>query len=131
MQKISETRRKIDEFCGTYGKYAPDAYEFVTKCVIAQVNSLDAVRHLSAREVIRYIADQLDDRFGILAGNVLEEWKIKTASDIGEIVFDLISLQILSASADDRRADFDIDFPLVSCHRERTTFVRLEIPQID
>ena len=134
MQKNHETRRKIEEFCEQNGKYAPDAYEFVTNCVVSQVNSLTEARHLSALELLEGIAKQLKDSFGFLAGEILECWQIKTASDIGEIVFDLIGMNILSASPDDRRSDFDIDYPLtmpIEPYKLRKSNTTLEIPQID
>lgn len=134
MQKIHETRHKIEKFCAESGKYAPDAYEFVTNCVIAQVNALTSARHLSAQELLQGLVQQLEEDFGFLTASILEYWQIKTASDIGEIVFDLIELKILSASEDDKRSDFDIDFPLhtvSSAYQTRKSNAKLEIPQID
>ena len=131
MQNISDTRRKINDFCSKSGKYAPDAYEFITSCVIEQVNALDKVRHLSAEELLRGLKKQLQDNFGFLACNVLENWNIKTASDIGEIVFDLIGLNILSASEDDKRSDFELGMPLTDPQPRRKTDLKMEIPQID
>ncbi|MBR2357338.1 MAG: hypothetical protein IKA65_04865 [Lentisphaeria bacterium] len=132
MQNMSETRRKINEFYERSGKYAPDAYEFVTGAVIEQVNRLDPPRHLSALEVLQGLKKQLADEFGILTALILESWNIQSASDIGEIVFDLINLQILSASAEDKRSDFDVEFKLVDQpRRRRKKRLDLEIPEID
>lgn len=132
MQNMSETRRKINEFYERSGKYAPDAYEFVTGAVIEQVNRLDPPRHLSALEVLQGLKKQLTDEFGILTALILESWNIQSASDIGEIVFDLINLQILSASAEDKRSDFDVEFKLVDQpRRRRKKRLDLEIPEID
>ena len=111
MQKLSETRRKINTFCGESGKYQPDAYEFITDCVINRISALSTARHLTALELLQALRKQLDVHFGALTGLILEEWKIHSASDIGEIVFDLIDLNILSAADDDKRSDFDIDYP--------------------
>lgn len=132
MKKYSETRRKIDDFYHQNGKYAPDAYEFITDCVIRQVSDLDVPRHLSARELLQKLRTQIQSAFGFMSATVLQEWKISSASDIGEIVFDLIQLGILSASEEDQRSDFDIDFdllPLPPAHI-RPLSVQ-EIPQID
>ena len=65
------------------------------------------------------------------AANVLEAWDINTASDIGEIVFDLIDLNILSAADDDKRSDFDIALALTDPVHIRKTTPQMEIPQID
>ena len=131
MQNISETRRKINEFCQHSGKFPPDAYEFITSCVIEQINNLEEIRHLSAEELLAGLKKQLQDKFGFLAGNVLDLWNIKSASDIGEIIFDLIHINILSAADDDKQSDFEINFPLTEQVRSRKREHILEIPQID
>ena len=131
MQKLSETRRKINTFCGESGKYHPDAYEFITDCVINRISALSTARHLTALELLQALRKQLDVHFGALTGLILEEWKIHSASDIGEIVFDLISMQILSASAEDKRSDFDVEFALLPPVMPRKTIKISEIPQID
>ena len=131
MLNSSETRRKIDNFCAQTGKYHPDAYEFITSSVIEQVNSLEKARHLSATELLNGLKKQLHRNFGFLASNVLESWNIKTPSDIGEIVFDLIALNILSASDDDKRSDFDIIMALTDPKPVRKIAPQMEIPQID
>lgn len=131
MQNSTETRRKINEFCSQTGKYHPDAYEFITSCVIEQVNALAEVRHLSAGELLCGLKKQLYSNFGFLADNVLEAWEIKNASDVGEIVFDLIGLNILSASAEDKRSDFEIDLLLTDPPRLKKNDPQMEIPQID
>ena len=131
MSNKSESRRKIEEHCFASGKYTPDAYEFITRSVIDQVSSLSAPRHLSAREVLQGVQDQLTDSFGFLTVEILRDWKIRTASDIGEIIFDLIALGILAASEDDKRSDFDIDFSLLPPPPLRECSAQLEVPQID
>lgn len=131
MQNKSITQLKISEYCARCGKYPPDAYEFVTDCVIRQVNSQAAPRHLTALELLQGLSKQLEAEFGLLAGEVLKNWQIKTASDIGEIVFDLIKLNILSASADDRREDFDIEFSFHTAPSFRNKHCNREIPKID
>ncbi|MBE6366764.1 MAG: hypothetical protein E7052_02495 [Lentisphaerae bacterium] len=133
MEKYSESRRKIEAFCRRNNKYSPDAYEFVTDCVISQVNGLAAPRHLNARELLEGFRQQLQESFGFLSAAILQDWQLFTASDVGEIVFDLISLGILSASAEDQRSDFDIDFVLLppGTPIQLTNFSAQEIPQID
>ena len=124
-------RRVIREYCEQTGKYAPDAYEFVTTGVIEQVEALDTPRHLSALEVLQNLRSRLDAEFGLLMPAVLERWQIRTASDIGEIVFDLIKMNILSASADDKRSDFDVDFNLQTTEKTVRKSLPVEVPKID
>ena len=131
MQNISETRRKINEFCQHSGKFHPDAYEFITACVIEQINNLEQIRHLSAEELLGGLKKQLQQKFGFLAGNVLDLWNIRSSADIGEIVFDLIHINILSAADDDKISDFDINFDLIDPATPSNHKHFPEIPQID
>ena len=131
MQNISENRRKINDFCAQTGKYQPDAYEFITECVVQQVNSMAAARHLSAREVIEGVVKSCRREFGIVSTMVLKKWGIAQAADIGEIVYDLIAMNILSASPDDKRSDFNIDYPLFPAKGNIKNFSAAEIPKID
>lgn len=130
MPQKNENRHKIEEHCLVSGKYTPDAYEFITASVISQVRQLTEHRHLSAAEVLSGINRKLNEDFGFLAPEILKEWRIRSASDIGEIIFDLIELGILAASEDDKRSDFDIDFSLLPPMIKRTA-ARMEAPQID
>ena len=133
MENITETRRKINEFCNRTGKYAPDAYEFVTSCVVEQSGRMNPPRHLSALEVVQGIQKKLSAEFGCLAGEVTEYWQMQTSNDVGEIVFDLIDLQILNASEDDKRSDFDLDMPLVETPQKNFRYKTksdMEIPKI-
>lgn len=133
MQNYSDTRRRIEDFCQQRNKYKPDAYEFVTQSVTGQVNRLQKPRHLSALEVLQGMQSDLKEQFGPLAPVVIDEWQIKTASDIGEIVFDLITMNILSASPEDKRSDFDIDFTFFPprTSTRQASCINMEIPKID
>ena len=131
MQNISDTRRKINEFCQQSGKFPPDAYEFITACVIEQINRLEKIRHLSAEELLSGLKVQLKQKFGFLAADVLNEWNIKTAADVGEIIFDLIHINILSAADDDKLSDFEINFCLTDQISIRKFEHIPEIPKID
>jgi uncharacterized repeat protein (TIGR04138 family) len=132
MSEVSKMRRMIiQDFFDQHGKYAPDAYEFVTRAVIEQVDALEQHRHLTALEVLQNLRRQLDAEFGWLASAVLAEWKINCASDIGEIIYDLIEMHILSAAEDDKRSDFDIDFNLQEQNPYRKVSAPAEVPKID
>jgi uncharacterized repeat protein (TIGR04138 family) len=54
-------------------------------------------------------------RFGMLARDVLEDWGIRSSSDVGDIVYSLIESGDLKRSPTDSRADFDnvLDFDRV------------------
>jgi len=131
MSHTPQNRSKINDFCARTGKYTPDAYEFITGSVIQTVNALEQPRHLTAVEVLDAVSSHFCENYGILAPLIAETWGIKHPSDIGEIIFDLIGMQILSASSDDKRSDFNISKSLFPESKKHSLNVELEIPKID
>ena len=101
--------KKIRELLKTDSRYAPDAYSFVSNAVTFTVSRLPEHRHVNAKELILGLREYAENQFGVLAPEVLESWGISTASDIGNLVYNLISVSILSASPGDQRSDFEID----------------------
>ena len=102
---------KVKELTRADSRYSADAYRFVTEAVTFSVNRLEAHRHVTARELMAGIRDYSVQEYGVLAHEVLTSWGLTTASDVGEIVYKLINVELLSASPGDKRSDFDIDFP--------------------
>lgn len=92
--------------------YSRDAYEFVSKAIKLAINRLDTSRHLSAYEVLQACRELALAEYAFLANEVLQSWGIHQPSDIGEIVFQMISHGILSASENDKLSDFDVSFEL-------------------
>lgn len=107
----SEFERKIQDLVVADPRYDAEAYRFVSAAVNFTVGRLKEHRHVSARELLDGAVEFACREFGALAGEVLREWGIRTASDLGEIVYLLIGVGLLSASPEDRREDFDAPFP--------------------
>lgn len=93
-------------------RFAEEAYAFVANAVTFTVGRLPAHRHVSALELLGGVRDYAREEFGVLAYEVLYEWGIRSASDVGRIVYLLIGSGLLSASKDDAPEDFDIEFKL-------------------
>lgn len=92
--------------------YPADAYTFVREAVNFAVQNVGEVRHVSALELLENCKLYAQEQYGFLAGTVLRNWNIKSADDIGNIVFELIEIGKLSASPGDSREDFSVDFDL-------------------
>ena len=123
--------RKIREVLKTDSRYAADAYSFVSNAVTFTVNRLPEHRHVNAKELILGLREYAENQFGVLAADVLESWGISTAPDIGNLVYNLISVSILSASPGDQRSDFDIDLsPLPQLSAESPS-ENISLPKID
>ena len=98
-------------------RYTPEAYYFVSEAVNYTVAKLDAHRHVSARELLEGAKSFAAGKYGVVSGLVLESWGLRSAKDLGQVVYLLIDEGVLSASEDDRIEDFNIEFSF-----ENTTF---------
>jgi uncharacterized repeat protein (TIGR04138 family) len=94
-------------------RYAREAYGFVVAALSATVQALPAerradaaARHLGGRELVAGIVRLARHEFGSLAPMVFREWGVAGTEDIGEIVFELVGCQQLSARPEDTMDDF-------------------------
>jgi uncharacterized repeat protein (TIGR04138 family) len=67
----------------------------------------EASGHVTGKQVCHAARRLALRQFGLMAVPVLEQWGLRTTSDIGEIVFNLIASGDLDKTPDDRRSDFD------------------------
>jgi uncharacterized repeat protein (TIGR04138 family) len=65
------------------------------------------VRHISGQDLCHALRQLAHEKYGYLARLVLASWGIRSTSDFGEIVYNLIRIGKMSKSAGDRREDFD------------------------
>ena len=98
--------------------YRADAYRFVAEAVNYTVGKLPAHRHVTALELLKGAREMAINEYGAVAHEVLREFGIKSASDVGKIVYLLISVNLLSSSEEDSPEDFDIDFEPVPAIEE-------------
>ena len=91
-------------------RYTPEAYCFVSEAVNYTVAKLDAHRHVSALELLEGAKAFAAGKYGVVSDLVLESWGLKTAKDLGQVVYLLIGEGILSASPDDDIEDFNVEF---------------------
>lgn len=94
-------------------RYRPDAYEFVSDAVSYTIRSLQREnlsrenRHVSGSELIRGIVRYAENQFGPLAWEVLRDWGITTGSAVGDVVYNMIEVGLLTAGKNDAREDFN------------------------
>ena len=62
------------------------------------------------------------EQFGPLAPDVLEDWGIAEGRDIGNIVYNMIRVELLSASPEDSRSDFN-------CYPDIPGFLRRKLDE--
>ncbi|GIW90537.1 MAG: hypothetical protein KatS3mg109_0969 [Pirellulaceae bacterium] len=64
-------------------------------------------RHVTGQELCEAVRLYAMEQFGLLARLVLAHWGIRSTSDIGDVVYDLIAIGEMKKSDTDRREDFD------------------------
>jgi uncharacterized repeat protein (TIGR04138 family) len=63
--------------------------------------------HVNGRELCSAVRKLALRQYGLLGGTVLAHWGVRSTSDIGEIVYDLIAAGDLEKTPNDARSDFD------------------------
>lgn len=63
--------------------------------------------HVSGQELCEAIRQFALEQYGLVAQCVLAEWGVHSTSDFGEIVFNLIEIQKMKKTDQDRREDFN------------------------
>jgi|SRR5262245_53969834 len=103
----------VDRIRDTDPRFRREAYGFVMLALGIAAEALpperraDPVRrHLTALELLQGMVTLAQREFGPMAPTVFREWGIHTSADVGELVFQLVENQHLSARPEDRREDF-------------------------
>jgi uncharacterized repeat protein (TIGR04138 family) len=76
-----------------------------------------ASRHVTGRELCEGVRRLALEQYGLMALTVLALWGIRTTSDIGEVVYNLITSGDLEKTPSDARADFDNVFDFEAAFR--------------
>jgi uncharacterized repeat protein (TIGR04138 family) len=63
--------------------------------------------HVSGRTLCEAVRKQALRQYGLLGATVLNHWGVRSTSDIGDIVYNLIAAGDLEKTPSDSRADFD------------------------
>lgn len=64
-------------------------------------------RHVSGQELCEAMRQYAHEQYGYMAKSVLNHWSIYSTGDFGEIVFNLIEIEQMRKTPNDRREDFD------------------------
>lgn len=114
-----EFQKALDVIVAKDARFDPAAYLFVSGALTETAKRLGRSRkasvkqrHISGQELAEGAADFAAEQFGPLAYSVLREWGVKTTRDIGDIVFNLISVGIFSKTEEDSIEDFNNVFDL-------------------
>ncbi len=64
-------------------------------------------RHLTGQQLCEAIRLFALEQYGLMAKSVLNSWGVTKTGDFGEIVYNLIALNLMRKTESDRREDFD------------------------
>ena len=103
-EKIQTVRRRDRRFSRHAYYFVLDALDY-TMTHFGRDKLTGEDRHVGGRELLIGIKDYAAEQFGPMAAMVFERWGVRAAADFGEIVFNLISADLLQKTADDRKED--------------------------
>ena len=122
MQEINFDE-KVEMILAKDSRYAGDAYAFVRESLdFTQKNigkeNRGQVRHITGQELLDGIRQFALNQFGPMAVTVLEEWGIHNSRDFGEIVFNMVEIELLAKTEKDNRDDFNNGYNFTDAFRK-------------
>ena len=103
----------VKRIVGNDKRYNIEAYEFIGEAVNYTAMKLKKdtkelkSRHISCQELLRGVSEYAISHYGPMAGDVFEHWGLDSSKAIGNVVFNMIKEQLLSASEDDSLEQFE------------------------
>jgi uncharacterized repeat protein (TIGR04138 family) len=103
----------VDRIRAADPRFRREAYAFVLMSLGVAAQGLSSERrrdpvrrHLTGAELLQSIVRLAREEFGSMAPVVFQEWGLRSAADVGDLVFQLVECGQLSALPEDRREDF-------------------------
>lgn len=110
MEQPSSFEAAVSRLTERYPEWKADAYFFLRSAMDVASERFAANRpnkHLSAEELYMSCCACALDEYGPLALLVLESWGVRSAADIGALVYNLIDEGIFRAQPGDTQDQFD------------------------
>jgi uncharacterized repeat protein (TIGR04138 family) len=86
--------------------YWIEAYGFVLMGLEFFIAKTGERRHVTGQELSHGLAGYASHQYGLFARHVLSRWGISATDDFGNIVYNLISIGVISKQPDDKIEDF-------------------------
>lgn len=118
---MSEFPHPIYKVLSDDRRYKLEAYQFVREALsyaqeVMGMGIAESVpggeekhveRHLTGQQLCEASRRYALEQYGLMAKTVLKSWGIHKTHDLGEIVYNLIEVDLMKKSDNDRREDFD------------------------
>jgi uncharacterized repeat protein (TIGR04138 family) len=86
-----------------------------------------AAGHVTGQELCHAVRTLALRQYGLLAAAVLGHWGIRSTSDIGDIVYNMIATGDLEKTPSDSRSDFDNVYDFATALRPRLVLARDDV----
>ena len=106
MQETMDLMLSIRNLAERRGVFRPEAYFFVLEALENAMASMDERGHITGEDLLEWIRDLGQERFGIMAGDVFNAWGVNATIDFGRIVFHLVEAGLLRKRDEDSLSDF-------------------------
>ncbi len=106
MTEVSLRRCRVENLAQKHKAFRPEAYFFVLEALESAMNDQDVSQHISGQELLGWIRDLGNDRYGVMAGDVFNVWGVQSTLDFGRIVFHLVEDGLLRKRSQDSLSDF-------------------------
>ncbi len=97
----------VEDILKQHPEYDKEAYYLLDRTIGYASSVMKLEGHLSAEQLHLCYCKLAQEEFGPLAYEVLENWGIKNSSDLGSIVYNLISIGVFGKDNNDEQSDFD------------------------
>lgn len=97
---------KIDEILKKDNRYRAEAYFFLLAALEYSLDKLGVRRHLTGRELLDGIKEFAIRQYGPMTKTVFESWGVRLTDDFGEIVFNMVEVEVLGRTEQDTKEDF-------------------------
>ena len=98
---------KIADILIRDSRYKREAYRFVQESLEYTRRRYKRKGHVTGRELVKGVRDMAQDKFGLMAKTVLNQWGVEKTADIGDLVFNMVEAQIMIKQDEDIREDFE------------------------
>jgi uncharacterized repeat protein (TIGR04138 family) len=122
---------RISQILDKDPRFAPEAYRFLSRAFAFTHQQIERergtprpVEHVSGRQLALGIRDYAREKLGFLAKTVFESWGVRSTSDWGAIVFNLIDAHLLSKSPEDTIDDFANIYDFAEAFEKDLTLIR-------
>lgn len=114
---MNAAQRAFDELLRRDRRFKFEAYGFVRDALAYAHRNQESQdwdetedeesRHLTGQQLCEACREYALEQFGYLAKLVLTSWGLHSTSDFGDVVYNLIDIELMRKSPTDRREDFN------------------------